>query len=218
MSKFSQLWQRTAGFLTWAFRQTPEDRSRRKIGSIPLRPGQIALDCGANVGAITRLFARWGADVHAFEPNPYAFRALTEATKEFSHVLRIPAAVDAAAGKAKLYFHQNSAENEVLWSNGSSLLAEKGNVSKERFTEVEVIDLADYILKLDRRVSLLKLDVEGAECRILRRLIDSGAIDRVDLMYVEMHDQKIPELREESDALRRLVAEHGWRHVHLDWV
>src|SRR3546814_13037940 len=41
-----------------------------------LRPGDIAIDCGANVGRFTRPIAEGGATVHAFEPNPDAFAAL----------------------------------------------------------------------------------------------------------------------------------------------
>src|SRR3546814_19939216 len=42
-----------------------------------LRPGDIAIDCGANVGRFTRPIAEGGATVHAFEPNPDAFAELS---------------------------------------------------------------------------------------------------------------------------------------------
>ena len=45
-----------------------------------LGPGDVAIDCGANLGAITRIMARGGAEVHAFEPNPDAYAVLKART------------------------------------------------------------------------------------------------------------------------------------------
>jgi hypothetical protein len=41
-----------------------------------LKPGGIAIDCGANVGDIATKLAKTGIRVYAFEPNPYAFQKL----------------------------------------------------------------------------------------------------------------------------------------------
>src|SRR3546814_4893063 len=65
-----------------------------------LRPGDIAIDCGANVGRFTRPIAEGGATVHAFEPNPDAFAELSrnlagfasrseEHTSELQSLMRI---------------------------------------------------------------------------------------------------------------------------------
>ncbi|MFM7443241.1 MAG: FkbM family methyltransferase, partial [Tabrizicola sp.] len=35
-----------------------------------LRPGDVAVDCGANRGDVTAVLAASGAVVHAFEPDP----------------------------------------------------------------------------------------------------------------------------------------------------
>src|SRR3546814_8424189 len=66
-----------------------------------LRPGDIAIDCGANVGRFTRPIAEGGATVHAFEPNPDAFAELSrnlagrseEHTSELQSLMRISYAV-----------------------------------------------------------------------------------------------------------------------------
>ena len=36
----------------------------------------VVFDCGANVGDVTEPLAQTGAHVHAFEPDPHAFRKL----------------------------------------------------------------------------------------------------------------------------------------------
>jgi hypothetical protein len=45
-----------------------------------LRPGDVVVDCGANIGLITLRLAARGATVHAFEPDPYSFGRLRAAT------------------------------------------------------------------------------------------------------------------------------------------
>ena len=44
-----------------------------------LEPGDVVIDCGANLGAVAGPLADTGATVHAFEPDPYTFGRLSEA-------------------------------------------------------------------------------------------------------------------------------------------
>ncbi len=192
------------------------------IADIPknaLSPGDLAIDCGANIGWVTgRMLAR-GARVIAFEPNPHAFEVLKGAHAENPAADCRNAGVHDHDGHADLYLHHRAFEDEVHWSAGSSMLEFKGNIDPARSVRVEVVDLARLILELDEEVALLKIDVEGLEVPILNRLLDSGAIDRVRLTLVEAHDQRIPELKPETDALRdRLRREGRETSIRLDWI
>ena len=198
--------------------RNPVVRAERQFRAIPLGPGDIAIDCGANVGEITDHLARAGATVYAFEPNPFAFEALTRRFAGRANVHCLPRAVSHAAGTARLYFHEHSGQDEVQWSTGSSLLDFKGNVLKDKFVDVDTVDLAAFITSLGARVKVLKIDVEGVEVPIVRALIDTGAIDQVDHVFVETHEHKIPELRADTDALRALIRERGITHINLDWT
>ena len=48
----------------------------RNLGS-----DDICIDCGANVGVYSQLFAKYGSQVYSFEPNPVAFNILKKKTK-----------------------------------------------------------------------------------------------------------------------------------------
>lgn len=183
-----------------------------------LKAGDIAIDCGANVGKITCQLAETGARVYAFEPNPYAFARLKEATKKYPNVLCFQQAVGAGPGIVKLYLHENAHQDQEYWSTGSSLLAHKSNVNADTYVEVECIDLCQFITELNQPVQLLKMDVEGVECPILKRMIDTDLILRIGQVYCEMHDKRVPELREASDEIRRLVQERNLTHVDLNWI
>jgi FkbM family methyltransferase len=197
--------------------KTPALRARENLLSVSLGKGDIAIDCGANVGLITQHLCSSGATVYAFEPNPHAFTVLQDTFSDVQNVHCIPKGVSHRTGTMKLYLHEHSAEDEVHWSTGSSLLDFKGNVLIDKHVTVQVIDLCEFVASLHHRVRVLKMDVEGAECPILDKLINTGVIDKIDYAFVETHDDKIPELAAETNAIRRLITTRGIRNIDLAW-
>lgn len=198
--------------------KSPGQMAHKQLLSIKLGVGDIAIDCGANVGSITQLLSRSGATVYSFEPNPHAFQVLQE---KFSGVQNVICRQEGVSDKdeiMKLYLHENSDEDEVQWSTGSSLLDFKTNVRSDKYVEVNIVDLSDFIESLGQRVKVLKMDVEGAECAILRKIINTGVIKNIDHVFVETHDHKIPELKAETDAVRELIGKRGIQNINLDWT
>lgn len=192
-------------------------KCEQKLLSVGISKNDIVIDCGANVGKITLLLAKTKAKVYAFEPNRFAFEVLAHKTSRYPNVVRIQKGVSHKKEKAKLYYHEKSNDDEILWSSGSSLLNFKSNILKEKYQEVELIDLSEFINNLARRVKVLKIDVEGVEVDILNRLIDTGVINKIDHVFVETHDHKIPELKQETDALRKRLDTEQIKHVDLNW-
>ncbi len=210
--------ERAIGYAKWRLGLTPEARSKRAIRRLGLQKADTVIDCGANVGDMTAVMAESGATVHAFEPNPHACAVLREKFQSNPKVHIHEAAVHLANGTLHLYLHENSSEDEVYWSNGSSLLAEKPNVSGERFVEARTIDLAAFLDALPDRVRLLKMDIEGAEVEVLRRLIETGSLDKVDVLFVETHEKKMPWLAEATEQLKADLSAHPTCRARFDWV
>ncbi len=177
----------------------------------------VTIDCGANVGQFTARLADTGARVYAFEPNPHAFAALKARFEGRPNVSLIQAAVNSEPGSVRLYMHKNAGEDQLLWSTGSSILDYKGNVDPGNFVETPAVDLCDFVEKLAKPIAVLKMDVEGAEAQILKRLIETGAYRRVKRMFVETHEAKIPELRLAIAELRALIRQRGIDTINLDW-
>ena len=192
-------------------------KARKIFNAIDFQPGDIAVDCGANVGKIAQKLERRGAIVHAFEPNPYAFDELTSRFAGSTKVHCYNKAVLDRSGSLKLYCHHRSDEDEVQFSQGSSLVKDKPNVREDKYFEVEVIDLSEFLGQINSRIRLLKLDVEGVECEIVTKLIELNIVDNIDFIFVETHERKIPQLKKPVKELKRLISRRRKNNINLDW-
>lgn len=142
-----------------------------------LRPGDVALDIGANIGLVTcQMAAMVGTTgaVHSFEPNPVVADLLRQsiARNGFSHVTLHPVALGDAEGELELTVPQ---ENHCL---GTLTRDTKG----AKFT-VPVKTLSDWFERSKvTRIRLMKIDVEGFEEQVFRgaeRLLSAVRPDAV---------------------------------------
>ena len=179
-----------------------------------IRSGDVVIDCGANVGDITQRFFDRGATVHAFEPHPEAFARLTARFKNEPRVHCYNQAVSKEIGRFKLYLMPN--DDTMGAVQASSLMAEKDNISTERYVEVDVIRLSDFIADLGR-VRFLKMDIEGAEYDVLPDMIDTGMHAKVDYIVVETHERSMG-LKEKHVALLAKIAAKQATNIDLNWL
>lgn len=194
--------------------------SLHEIGlEIPVGPGEIIIDGGANIGDISSRFAATQAEIYAFEPNPHAFRLLQSRFRGNHRVHCINKGVMDQDCKLPLFLPkaQGSADH-IDVSVAASFLGGSKNAGNE-LVEADCVNIGQFINSLNARVKLLKLDIEGAECKVLNSLIDRGVIHKIDFVVVETHEKQMPDLVPEVDALRkRLRDENLENKVRLDWI
>lgn len=200
------------------FPRNDHDLSLYKFRRIKIHKGDVAIDCGANIGKYTLLLAKKGAIVYSFEPNPYAFGVLSYRTKNLESVICYNAAVLDVEGRMRLYLHNGSKEEPLRWSTSSALLNISYDIDPSSGFEVDVVDLIAFLGKLNRRVRILKMDIEGSEVPILKALITTGAYKQIDYVFVETHDNWFPELRTEMDAIRAEIEHRGISNIDLNWI
>lgn len=131
-------------------------------GEFEVRPGDIVLDCGANVGTYTRLALGKGAAlVVAIEPEPKNLECL-----------RRNFAAEIAAGRVRVYEKGVWHREEMLsfWVYKHSALDSfvmnnrKEEAEKPRKIELPVTTIDKLVSELRlARVDFIKMDVEGAE-------------------------------------------------------
>jgi len=163
-----------------------------------VKPGNLCLDVGANVGYYALQLARWSGPcgrVAAFEPNPGP-RAVLERLITLNHlesrVSVLPVAVGARPGKATLYIPQD----ERCGLDGISRLGEPAKElgSASSTVEVEVITLDDYCTASCSIPDWILIDIEGFELAALSGAKKLIAERKSQLgLVVEMHPDLWPE-------------------------
>ena len=123
-----------------------------------LDQGSVVIDCGANIGDITKKFAGTGATVHAFEPDPLAYEFLKNRFEKIPNIILHKQGVWDKKAEIILYKHKDRQQEEIAYTVGSSIISNKINVSEEKHETIEVIDLSDFIKKLDKKVNNIKLN------------------------------------------------------------
>jgi len=163
-----------------------------------LRPGDLFVDVGANVGTYSLLAAATpDLQVIAIEPSTIAYRRLVEnidINALGGRVSVLQAALGAEAGEA-LISVGHDAINHVL---GLSETEEHEVVPMER--------LDDLVARSGRDVTLVKVDVEGLEKQVLQgasQLLASTS----PVLIVEAND---------PEALRDLLAPLGYQPCSYD--
>lgn len=190
-----QLLIRRLGWRVPSFLLDSATRDMRELADT-LEPDDIVLDFGAHVGNATTEFAKRAKHVHAFEPNPEIFAFLRRQTARYPNVTLHNKVVSDKAGNETLFFETMTRGKHF---EGSTIMANKSNVSYENQVDIEAVDVADFITSLGTPVACIKMDIEGAEYRILDRLIETKVIDDVGRIYVECHVDRIPGLAQAKE-------------------
>ncbi|MEL6100628.1 MAG: FkbM family methyltransferase [Pseudomonadota bacterium] len=169
-----------------------------------LTKDDVVIDLGAHIGAASVEFAHNAAKVYAFEPHPEIFEQLRHAVRNYPNIEPINAAISTKAGKAKLFFEPPKDKKQF---EGSTLIEGKSNVSYDNAFEVDTVSLADFVQGLGKRVRMIKMDIEGAEYRVISGLLETEAVHLIDKIWVEPHEDRIPELKAERAAVEKRIAE-----------
>lgn len=184
-----------------------------------VKPSSLIIDCGANIGDISALFLAKNASVIAFEPDPLAFKHLSNRFKGNEKIECINKGVAHRSGKAQFFLHKSrNDESGSEFTVSSSIVKEKVNIATDTCIEIELVDLSEFINQLNRKVDILKLDVEGAEIEILEKFIAEKTYEKVSLILVETHETKIPGHVEKVALLKSLIAQHNIPNIKLNWI
>jgi len=175
---------------------------------------KILVDCGSNLGQgyeqikiLEGIDSSW--DIEMFEPSPECVKHLMSKYNKDNFNINNKA-VYISYGEKEFHFTQNLSGEVSYTSVGSKL-----GVVKHLFTNrshlyrlsepiiVETIDLSNFIDELNYEYICLKLDVEGSEYDILKRMIETSSLKKVNKLYVEFHNYAIDsDKKDKYDRIR----------------
>ena len=136
------------------------DRKERALFSSWLKPGDVVLDIGANIGAYSSFFADLvgpNGKVFAFEPEMRNGARLKRALRTRPQAEVVNAAVLDRTGPLKLFISHDLNVDHRTYDTGDNRLS----------VDVPGVALDDY-LPAGTRVDAIKLDIQGAELAALR--------------------------------------------------
>lgn len=161
-----------------------------------VRKGDLVLDIGAHIGYHSLNFARAGACVEAFEPDPDLFRLLKRNVADYE-VECHQSAVSDIDGEVTLYMN----EDRRAWN---SLLPRRDAIP------VKVLSLTiDWYLYYEP-VDWIKIDVEGLELQVLKGAENTLEVSPDVKLIVEWLPKNDGDLRGIAELLK------GWKCKRLD--
>jgi FkbM family methyltransferase len=175
-----------------------------------LKPGDVFLDVGANIGFYTLQAARLvGPDgaVLAFEPLAATFAVLSQNVHELNHLANVQcvhSAVSNTTGEGVIYVGPR--EN----SGASSLEYDWGKTGQAENIKLLRLDDCPALAPLAGRVSVIKIDAQGHELKVLEGARKTIAAAQP-LVLIEVDEGMFQDAGASQDALYRFFADLGYK-------
>jgi FkbM family methyltransferase len=164
--------------------QLASDPAIRAFLRTHLRPGECALDVGANQGLHTATLADCvgpTGTVHAFEANPDVAAGLIRRFQGMGNVRIHPVAVSDDA--AVLTFYMDIRQGLGGVASSLEVLHDLHATGQAKPVTVQAITLDDFCARHDLKPRLIKIDVEGHELKVIRGAARTIATHRPLLIF-----------------------------------
>ena len=152
---------------------------------------KIFLDCGANIGQSVDAWYLCNEDakeyeIYSFEPSKRLINVLRQNLKKYNNVTVVNKVV---------WSHNEGVRFEDCGNESSSTESDKmsGGATTWNSPKFSSVDLAAFIkdkFSPEDKI-VLKVDIEGGEYHLIPHLIETGAINYVDEIYMEIHAAKL---------------------------
>lgn len=171
----------------------PPDNPEMLTWRKSLRPGDLFIDVGANIGSYAIWAAEAGAEVTALEPAHDTFTLLQENVELNDYTIKtICAAAGAKLGTARFTRGQDCVNR--LDPNGTA--------------ETDVLTI-DSIIG-NRTVAGMKVDVEGFELEVLRGCEQALSEHRLRLIQLEWNATSLQAVGTDRQPVADLLAQHNY--------
>lgn len=185
---------------------------------------KVFIDGGAHKGEAIEVLLDKRPDlkeceVHFFEPNPNLIELLENMAKESPYNVKVyHAALWDEEGEIDFL------ESIARWNTLASTVVPEMNeiwglkLDRDNPQKVKTISLSDFLDEFDEEdYIVVKLDVEGSEYTIVEDLFETGAINKIDELYLEWHDHFFPHMKAKGNELRTKLLGTNIK-VRNDWM
>ncbi len=178
-----------------------------------IKPGDTVVDIGAHIGYYTLIAARLvgnNGKVYAFEPDPKNFQILEKnvAQNGYHNVVLVNKAVADKSGNAQLFLNsENSGDHRIFESDhGRKSIA------------ITTTTLDDFFKNQDKKVDLIKMDIQGAEARAFQGSTRTLAKNKHMTLITEFYPQALQLSGKNAEEYLALLQENDFRLSDIDEV
>ena len=156
-----------------------------------LRPGDLMVDVGSNVGLFSLVAAKAvgdGGKVYAFEPVPGNWKRCEENIRlnDLHNITLSRTALSDRAGEVTLAIDANMASGSGSETSGFFTMSRVSTAVREVTAHAESFDSFAERELGERRIRVVKIDVEGAEPLVMRGMARTLSERRIDMFVVEV--------------------------------
>ena len=152
----------------------------RVVRKIALLKPNVVFDVGANVGNWTKEVKKYSPEsrIYLFEPIPDTFKMLVENLKDYSNVHPYNFALSNESGFFEMNYYPNQSYFSSIYSTS---LGQDGTL-----VNVQTVSGDDYCCQHDiDHIDVLKIDVEGAEEKVLKGFQDYLENQKINIIQFE---------------------------------
>lgn len=154
------------------------DRGEVKLLKSILKPDDVFIDVGANVGVFTLMAAKRLVDgqIHAFEPFKTNLNRLRAnlSLNQFRNVVVNATALSNISSNRDLFISAVNASGGIRNTGLASFYVGKQEISHSKKVSVSTITLDEYVQRSGlEKLDVIKIDVEGAEMDVLEGGLES---------------------------------------------
>ena len=196
--------------ISWLLFVKDFEASERLFHKAFLRPGDLYLDVGANIGLFTLIASHCVGStgkVYAFEPIASTFQCLLQniSLNRFNNISAHQLALSDAIGQAEMTISLDGFDGR------NSLAMPTGG---EKFTkETVALSTLDYFVadnQLAGKITMIKIDVEGWENHVLEGAKTTLAAADAPLLHIEFTEEALRTANSSSDELFQVVKRLGY--------
>lgn len=173
----------------------------------------VYLDIGSNTGVYALVAGQHLTEgrAYAFEPNPYVFADIIANIDR--NVLNNVTAFNFGLGVemqvVEFEFRRDHSGSTSVRDTPEGRVS-TGNVATALLMTAEAIGLKQ---RLSGRPVVCKIDVEGAELKVLQSLATSDALDEIDKLYIEIDPSNMAHFGDNADDVYALMTSRGFKAV-----
>jgi len=179
---------------------------RDRLSASPfLNQSSRVFDVGAETGIWAKaVYQKYRSFMYLFEPNPDSVKKLEMEFKD---------------EKVRILTFGLGPENKKmmlsLFGMGSSTFNSCPHYSEARKVEIKLRDVLEVFNELEiQEIDLIKINIEGGEYGLLRRMIETGLVKRCKIIRVQFHDWYPDAYKLRQEIVNKLKETHQveWKY------